>query len=516
MKWILIFINLIIVALYLFSSNSLAQTLKPYECLEHFSIESYINQDSRSIDSKGIITQKKQYHALTVSFYGIMSYENFIKTGDSIYFRQAIDQFNYFRDSSKLIYTNGDSCIGLPYRYDYKGLKAPWFSGMTQGAATSYLLRYYNLTKDESALILSEKIIRFMLKTESEGGTIGRTKEGGPWIEEYPSYPKSKSVLNGFINGLIGLKEYCDYFPNDIYAKEMHDSCYREMIEHIHLYDSPNWTAYNRNNHPVRNSYMRYQLEEFDHLYNIYHDERLRRQMKIWSRFAAGKYDTELKFLIHPLYDFSQEILYEVNAKNFTFDCSEQFFEGLREIPTEAKSGKIKLMIPQKSNYFQIGFQKGKTIRKFRVKAYNCFRDIKLKISETDSSIVFESKEPFDEIMVRVKRKEVKNLRFAVYDYKQCALPQFAWFNLSGPVYITKGQKISVDGEMINLTNGVVFYRVGRNEKDTKNYAFRQNNFFPIEGGMVANDTGFYEFFVSYDLTHPFSSVRDFNIRVSD
>ena len=102
MKWILIFINLIIVALYLFSSNSLAQTLKPYECLEHFSIESYINQDSRSIDSKGIITQKKQYHALTVSFYGIMSYENFIKTGDSIYYRQAIDQFNYFRDSSKL------------------------------------------------------------------------------------------------------------------------------------------------------------------------------------------------------------------------------------------------------------------------------------------------------------------------------------------------------------------------------------------------------------------------------
>ena len=501
-----------------FSTTDLfAQKLKPYESVGHFSPERYVKQYERAFDTLGIVTQKKEYHALTISFFGIMNYDAFVASGDSTYYRHAVNQYNYFKDTSKLIFRDNGTCAGLPYRYNYKGLKAPWFSGMTQGVAASYLLRYYELTGDKEALLLSEKIIRFMLKPEADGGTIGRTKEGGPWIEEYPNYKSSKSVLNGFINGLIGLKEYCDYFPDDTYAKSMHDSCYREMIEHIYVYDTPSWTSYNRNGGAISNAYMRYELEEFDHLYTLYGDDRLRRQMKIWSRFAYGKYDKEQKFLVHPTYDFAKEIPFNTQLQGFTFDCSNQFFTGLTEILLKKETGKTTIDIPQKTNYIQLKLKEGKRPEKLQVKAYSGDEEIKLYVSEKDTVCVYESKLPIDRIVLKVKKNAAKELKLAFYDYRSCVQPQFAWFAPCTPRYISKGQKVTVEGNANNLTNGVVFYRIGASTDDLKKQLFKQSNSMPVDGGeFIAQETGLYEFFVSYDLTHPVSSLSGFNIHITD
>lgn len=517
MKWIIFPVVLVCLMCGFSTANLVAQTLKPYESVSHFSPERYVQQYERAFDTLGIVTQKKEYHALTISFFGIMNYDAFAATGDSSYYRHAVNQYNYFKDTSKLIFTDNGTCAGLPYRYNYKGLKAPWFSGMTQGVATSYLLRYYQLTGDKEALELSEKIIRFMLKPEADGGTIGRTKEGGPWIEEYPNYKSSKSVLNGFINGLIGLKEYCEYFPNDTYAKSIHDSCYREMIEHIYVYDTPAWTTYNRNGGAISNAYMRYELEEFDHLYSLYGDERLRRQMKIWSRFAIGKYDKEQKFLIHPKYDFATEVPFETENKGFTYDRSKQFFTGLKEIPLEKETGKLYAEIPQKTNYIQLRFKEGKTPKKLQVKAFSGDKEIKLYASESDTASAYESRLPIDRVELKVKKNAAKELQLAVYDYRSCIQPQFAWFAPCTPKYISKGQKITIEGKANNLTNAVVFYRLGASTDDLKKQVFRQSDSFALDSdGIIARETGMYEFFVCFDLTHPVSTLSGFEIRVTD
>ena len=68
----------------------------------HFDIEAYTKQYDRDFDSIGIITQKKEYHALTIAVYGIMSADEFIKTGDSIFYRKALNQYKYFTDTSKI------------------------------------------------------------------------------------------------------------------------------------------------------------------------------------------------------------------------------------------------------------------------------------------------------------------------------------------------------------------------------------------------------------------------------
>ena len=213
---------------------SYGQEIHPYEMYsDHFNIEGYTKQYERSFDSVGIILQKNQYHPLTISIYGIMCYDHFIRTGDSTYMIELHNQFNYFQDTSRFDYHYEKRGIGLPYHFNFNDLKAPWYSGLTQGAAISFLLRYYQLTKNGYALELTEKIAYLMLQPETNFGTISQTTEGRTWIEEYPTSKKSVNVLNGFINGLVGLKEYCDFFPNDTMAERIHSEVYNLSLIHI-------------------------------------------------------------------------------------------------------------------------------------------------------------------------------------------------------------------------------------------------------------------------------------------
>jgi heparosan-N-sulfate-glucuronate 5-epimerase len=132
------------------------------------------------------VTQKGEYHALTISFYGIMNYEDFIITGDSACYQRVINQFRYFQDSSRVIYIDSAKGMGLPYHKQAYDLKPIWYCGMTQGVALSFLARYYLLTRNEDALHKMKQVAYFMLRPQEKGGTLGRTPEGYLWIEEYP------------------------------------------------------------------------------------------------------------------------------------------------------------------------------------------------------------------------------------------------------------------------------------------------------------------------------------------
>ena len=45
----------------------------------HFDIDNYFKAAQRAFDSEGIITQKGEYHALTISVYGTMCADEFKK-----------------------------------------------------------------------------------------------------------------------------------------------------------------------------------------------------------------------------------------------------------------------------------------------------------------------------------------------------------------------------------------------------------------------------------------------------
>ena len=88
----------LIFAFTLMMFDSLGQKIHPYDMYsDHFVIERYTKQYDRTFDSVGIILQKNHYHPLTISIYGIMCHDQFVRTGDSTYLTEVKNQYIYFR-----------------------------------------------------------------------------------------------------------------------------------------------------------------------------------------------------------------------------------------------------------------------------------------------------------------------------------------------------------------------------------------------------------------------------------
>lgn len=281
--------SIILFFLMFFITTIHSQELLKYSCLsDRVEVDRFIKK--RSFDENGIIKSKGLYHPLNICQYGLLCYDKFIEDGDSSYYEAFVNQYQYFTDNSKVDSMFNGKGIGLPYRFNFWDLKSPWYSGMTQGSALSYLLRYFLLTNDSSAIDISKKIAYTLLQKQEVGGTISITKEGYYWIEEYPNSKRSPQVINGFINGIIGLKEYVDFVPSDTLASKMLSETYKGLTNSLSFFDSKNWTYYNRASKKLSNNYLRYQIIEMKHLYEVFSDSIFIKQMMLWSVMAHNKY----------------------------------------------------------------------------------------------------------------------------------------------------------------------------------------------------------------------------------
>ena len=276
------------------SKKFLAKEPIQYICdNDRVDITQWMTGTTRKFDSKGIILNNNQYHPLGIIHFGLLSYNHYKLTKDSVYYKHFVNQIHYFKDTSKVDYLDNGFSLGLPYTFNFKDLKAPWYSGMTQGWAIVFLFRYYYHSRDEEALDLIKKIAHLMLKPAELNGSISKNPEGYTWIEEYPNSVQKPQVLNGYINGLLGLKEYTDFFVEDTMAKRIHDETYLGLKQTLSNYDTPTWTGYDRKGNPVSNMYIQYEVFEMQDLYRVYGDEQFLDQMKLWCFMGHKKYLTE-------------------------------------------------------------------------------------------------------------------------------------------------------------------------------------------------------------------------------
>lgn len=276
------------------SKKFLAKEPIQYICdNDRVDITQWMTGTTRKFDSKGIILNNNQYHPLGIIHFGLLSYNHYKLTKDSVYYKHFVNQIHYFKDTSKVDYLDNGFSLGLPYTFNFKDLKAPWYSGMTQGWAIVFLFRYYYHSRDEEALDLIKKIAHLMLKPAELNGSISKNPEGYTWIEEYPNSKQKPQVLNGYINGLLGLKEYTDFFVEDTMAKRIHDETYLGLKQTLSNYDTPTWTGYDRKGSPVSNMYIQYEVFEMLDLYRVYGDEQFLDQMKLWCFMGHKKYLTE-------------------------------------------------------------------------------------------------------------------------------------------------------------------------------------------------------------------------------
>lgn len=512
--------TIIFLLLIKYSINS--QELNTYEAIyNHWEIEGFLNQFNRAIDNEGIVIQKGEYHALIISFYGIINFHEFLKTNDSVYYHRVINQYKYFKDTSKILFFDNGQSVGLPYRKPYNGLAAPWFSGMTQGTAVSYLLRYYKLTGDRSALDLSKKLVKLMIKPEKEGGTLGLSKEGCLWIEEYPNSLRSKSVLNGFINGLIGLKEYLEFYPEDSEVRSVHDECFDAMFLSLKEYDTHSWTSYNRNGKSVSNGYMRYQLSEFDQLFNIYQDTRLIRQMKIWSKMAINKLCKELTFYKYPKFQYA-DYLKEIETDRFVFSEKERFENSLVNVIKDyehyqnSRLKKMNFKLSSGHYYLELEFKEDLYSNNLNIEVFKGNEKINSKHVLKENKIIIWSSHSFNEVSISLgKRTKKSNCLIAVklYDKYKYDLPFFGVINVKNNFTLDKGKKYRIVYSGDNIIDGQVFYRFANSKEELKKQKFQLDNYFELSDlDFLAPESGVYEFFISYSINTPESYIEGFSL----
>lgn len=298
------------------------QTLKPYSTIvNRVDVKEFEKDESHSTDKNGIKLTNKQYHPVGISRYGILCLNEFARSGDSTYYLRALDQLEYYKSDTLVHELFDGKGIGLPYLDEHFNLQPPWYSGMAQGLAVSFLLRVYAITQEPQLINITKDIMYVMLQPDFKGGCLSKTDEDYLWIEEYPSCPASPQVLNGFIFALIGLVEYCEFFPGDNKANRLKNELQQSLKELLPTYDTRNWTRYNKRTiYPIREYYLRVQIFQMQQLYTITQDPYFLRQLCIWAGLdlQQPKSDTidfvhfdELQFLVPALLEDDKLIMQE-------------------------------------------------------------------------------------------------------------------------------------------------------------------------------------------------------------
>ncbi len=533
-----VILGLLVFGMWLKSSAPLhgqVPALQPYLCLtKQYDTDKWLKEGARSFDRRGILQQALNYHGLAIAFLGIMRYEDFLATGDSVYYWQVVDQYKYFSDTSLVMITDGGKGMAMPYRVTFKDMQGPWISGMAQGAGLSYLARYYALTGDTTALRTIRQVAYVLLKPVEQGGTIGKTPEGYPWIEEYPGSKAAPEVLNGFINGLIGLHEYNRVLPGDTAAIRMEKTCYRSFLETISAYDTPTWTDYKRiRNSIIQLSYLRYQLAELEHLYEIYGDDFLLRQSQIWSMMTYQSIDSSQKSYRTPLFEFAKAILDTPSGKwiagDSLFCTALRSVQGGKEmlgnaaarfpaVPLALKDlHKQTFQFAEPIYFLRLRFSDSRANSKISCEATDATgKDIGLRLAWRGEELWVYSPQPIHKLHLRPigKPKDDVFLKEAlVLDKNQQKLPIYGFYEIREQQEMQESKAYKIMLEMENINEAKLFYRTESNELRFRLATWNKENYIDLPASeFKPPSSGIYEFFISFPITQPSPRIHRFEL----
>jgi len=137
-------------------------------------------------------------------------------------------------------------------------IKAPWWSGLTDGYAIIPLLRGYDCFKNNKYLLLAEKLYNSVLTPISEGGSLTYW-DGLPWIEEYvdprASGKESPRVFNGMAYAYFGVLAFETYKQAQDAAQNASSALLASIAEHIYDFDMGYWSYYDAIGNPANIKY---------------------------------------------------------------------------------------------------------------------------------------------------------------------------------------------------------------------------------------------------------------------
>ncbi len=152
------------------------------------------------------------YSPVALAQQGVGLLDSYAQTSDTAYLTLAVR----VADRIRKVGIRVGPALFLAYDADFamhgdkkETLKAPWYSGMAQGLATSFLVRLARATNDQSYLTTATALVAGLarLRVREDRPWVSTVDSAGYlWIEEYPL--AHDHTLNGYLFAMIGLYEY--------------------------------------------------------------------------------------------------------------------------------------------------------------------------------------------------------------------------------------------------------------------------------------------------------------------
>lgn len=184
----------------------------------------------------------KQYNPIAISQWGLGNYNKWKNEKDKKYYNNFIISADWLVENLE---KNSHGIYVWMHEFDFEYrdlLESPWYSGLAQGQGLSVLVRAYKETKNDTYLEVMEKILISFKTDVNEGGVNFKDNESNLWIEEYIVNPPTH-ILNGFIWGMWGLRDYYIYF-NDEEIKKFFNKYSETISKNLERYDLGYWSRY--------------------------------------------------------------------------------------------------------------------------------------------------------------------------------------------------------------------------------------------------------------------------------
>ncbi|MEV7625550.1 D-glucuronyl C5-epimerase family protein [Actinoplanes sp. NPDC089786] len=173
------------------------------------------NQGVRMFVHPGITGGRKMNHPVAQAQYGLALVNNYRRTHDSWYLDLAQRQARRLADT----HVDARGAWYFPYRFDFPlssgiglTMRAPWYSAMAQGQATSLFIRLAKATGSAEWRRAADRAFRSLQLGYAAGvpWATHRDAAGRLWLEEYPGPNPATSarVLNGHIFAIYGVWDY--------------------------------------------------------------------------------------------------------------------------------------------------------------------------------------------------------------------------------------------------------------------------------------------------------------------
>jgi len=202
-------------------------------------------------DSQGIIITslngRYYYHPWAITNKALEYISSYHLTSDSRYLPLI---YRYAQKISELGH-RAEGSIWLPYQMDVllnwnsnMILLPPWYSGLAEGMALSFMSRAYEITGDSYFKAKADSFfVAFTQIDSSKNIWVTMVDSGGYfWIEEYPFRPPNH-VLNGFITTICCIYDYYLINHDKVSGKVIRGGI-TTIANYCHLYRNPGGVSY--------------------------------------------------------------------------------------------------------------------------------------------------------------------------------------------------------------------------------------------------------------------------------